>query len=63
VIKLTVFVTDTSQLETFRKVRDEFVDTANPPASSLVRVAGLVRPELLLEVEAIASLRAEASPR
>ncbi|WP_240738514.1 RidA family protein [Deinococcus fonticola] len=35
-------------------MRDEFVDTANPPASSLVQVAGLVRPEWLIEVEAIA---------
>ena len=63
VIKLTVFVTDTSELDTFRRVRDEFVDTESPPASSLVRVAGLIRPELLLEIEAIASLGGEASPR
>jgi enamine deaminase RidA (YjgF/YER057c/UK114 family) len=37
-------------------VRDELVDTERPPTSSLVRVAGLVRPELLLEVEAVAWL-------
>jgi enamine deaminase RidA (YjgF/YER057c/UK114 family) len=63
VIKLTIFVTDLAELDTFRRVRDEFVDTDRPPASSLVRVAGLVRPELLLEVEAIASLGGETSPR
>jgi len=63
VIKLTVFVTTLDDLEAFRRVRDEFVDTSYPPASSLVRVAGLVRPELLLEIEAVASLPGETSPR
>ena len=54
VVKLTVFMTDLSHLPQFRAVRDEFVNTVNPPVSSLVQVAGLVRPELLIEVEAIA---------
>jgi enamine deaminase RidA (YjgF/YER057c/UK114 family) len=35
-------------------VRDEFVDGQRPPTSSLVQVAGLILPELLLEVEAVA---------
>jgi enamine deaminase RidA (YjgF/YER057c/UK114 family) len=39
-----------------RAVRDEFVDTARPPTSSLVQVAALVRPELLIEIEAVAHL-------
>lgn len=54
VVKLTVFLTDMGYLPEFRMVRDEFVNTAQPPASSLVQVAALVRPELLIEVEAIA---------
>lgn len=54
VVKLTIFVVDMEGLDTVRRVRDEFVDTTRPPASSLVRVAGLVRPDLLLEVEAVA---------
>jgi enamine deaminase RidA (YjgF/YER057c/UK114 family) len=37
-----------------RAVRDEFVDAAHPPTSSLVQVAGLIRPDLLIEVEAVA---------
>ena len=41
---------------TIRRVRDEFIDVSAPPTSSLVRVAGLVRPELLLEVEAVAAV-------
>ena len=40
-------------LDQFRAVRDEFVITTNPPASSLVQVSGLVCPEWLIEVEAI----------
>ena len=54
VVKLTIFVASEPELETIRLVRDEFVDTSRPPTSSLVRVAGLVRPDLLLEVEAVA---------
>jgi enamine deaminase RidA (YjgF/YER057c/UK114 family) len=54
VVKLTIYVTDVSELTTIRRVRDEFVDTANPPTSSLVQVAGLFRPDLLIEVEAVA---------
>lgn len=54
VVKLTLFVVDMSALPTIRAVRDEFVDTARPPTSSLVQVAGLFHPDLLIEVEAVA---------
>ena len=54
VVKLTLFVVDVSALPTIRAVRDEFVDTARPPTSSLVQVAGLFHPDLLIEVEAVA---------
>ncbi|MFC3833971.1 MULTISPECIES: RidA family protein [Deinococcus] len=54
VVKLTIFLTDMQDIAAFRRVRDEFVNTAAPPASSAVQVAGLVRPELWVEVEAIA---------
>jgi enamine deaminase RidA (YjgF/YER057c/UK114 family) len=37
-------------------VRDEFVDTAAPPTSSLAQVAALFDPDVLLEVEAVAFL-------
>jgi enamine deaminase RidA (YjgF/YER057c/UK114 family) len=56
VVKLTQFVVDVSALETIRAVRDEFVDTANPPTSSLVQVAGLFHPDVLIEIEAVAWL-------
>jgi enamine deaminase RidA (YjgF/YER057c/UK114 family) len=58
VFKLTVFVVDTSALPTVRAVRDEFVNTERPPTSSLVQVAGLVRPGLLIEIEAVAAVPA-----
>ncbi len=54
VIKLTTFVTDMSQLATFRAVRDQFLDPARLPASTLVQVSRLFREEFLIEVEAIA---------
>jgi reactive intermediate/imine deaminase len=53
-IKLTTFVTDTSQLATFRTVRDQFLDPTHLPASTLVQVSRLARPEYLIEIEAIA---------
>lgn len=56
VVKLTFFVAATDELETVRQIRDEFIDQATPPTSSLVQVASLVRPELLIEVEAVAAL-------
>jgi enamine deaminase RidA (YjgF/YER057c/UK114 family) len=61
VVKLTIFVVDVSQLETIRAVRDEFVASDAPPTSSLVQVAGLFRPEVLIEVEAVAYLPPEES--
>jgi len=54
VIKLSLFVTAVDELAIVRAVRDEFVDTVKPPTSSLVQVAGLLRPDLLVEVEAVA---------
>jgi enamine deaminase RidA (YjgF/YER057c/UK114 family) len=59
VFKLTIFVVDTSELPTIRAVRDEFVNTERPPASTLVQVAGLFRPDVLIEIEAVAAVAAE----
>jgi enamine deaminase RidA (YjgF/YER057c/UK114 family) len=56
VVKLTIFVVDVSELATIRSVRDEFVNTESPPTSSLVQVAGLFRPDVLIEIEAVAYL-------
>ncbi len=53
VVKITMFVTDMSRLQTLRAVRDTYF-TGAPPASSLVEVSRLVLPELMVEIEAIA---------
>ncbi|MFF3018047.1 RidA family protein [Streptomyces sp. NPDC057939] len=58
VVKLTYFVTDVAHLPAVRAVRDEVIAPDLLPASSAVQVAALVRPELLLEVEAFAVLPA-----
>ena len=54
VIKLTYYLTDMAHLPAVRTVRDEFIDTARPPASTAVQVVALARPEFLLEIEAFA---------
>ncbi|WP_398857488.1 MULTISPECIES: RidA family protein [Streptomyces] len=54
VVKLTYFLTDVAHLPVIREVRDEFVDAGRLPASSAVQVVALFRPELLIEVEALA---------
>ena len=56
VVKLTFYVVNTDALATVRAIRDEFVNTDAPPTSSLVQVAGLFRSDLLIEVEAVASI-------
>lgn len=54
VVKLTLFLTDASQIPALRRVRDEFVNTAAPPTSTALQVAALARPEWLFEVDAVA---------
>jgi enamine deaminase RidA (YjgF/YER057c/UK114 family) len=56
VVKLTFYVLDTSQLPALRRVRDRFISTSKPPASTLVQVRGLFRDDVLLEVEAVAAV-------
>jgi enamine deaminase RidA (YjgF/YER057c/UK114 family) len=54
VVKLTYYVLDVAQLAAIRAVRDQFIDRSRPPASTLVQVSALFRPEFLIEVEALA---------
>jgi reactive intermediate/imine deaminase len=55
VVKLTVFLTDLSDIAEFRRIRDQYVSTERPPASSLVQVSALVNPAFRVEVEALAA--------
>jgi 2-iminobutanoate/2-iminopropanoate deaminase len=50
-VKTTTFVTDRTVVAKFRAHRDRLF-AEHPPASTLVIVAGLVDPRLLVEVEA-----------
>ena len=54
VVKLNNSLIDISHLPIFREVRDRFIDTAAPPASTTVAIAALARPGALIEVEAVA---------
>ncbi len=55
VVKMTVFMTDVSEIQTFREVRGRYF-TKELPASSLVQVVRLARPDLMIEIEAVAVL-------
>jgi len=52
VVKLGFFVLDVAYLPALRAARDAVIDTAEPPASTALQVAGLIAPGYLLEVEA-----------
>jgi enamine deaminase RidA (YjgF/YER057c/UK114 family) len=54
VVKLTYYLVDAAQLPVVREVRDRYVNTRQPPASTAVEVRRLARDELLIEVEAVA---------
>ncbi|EJQ51264.1 Uncharacterized protein BWINRASL_02487 [Bacillus mycoides] len=53
VVKLPFFLTDISQMAIVRGIRDQYIDTKNPPASSAVEVRKLINDNLLIEIEAI----------
>jgi enamine deaminase RidA (YjgF/YER057c/UK114 family) len=55
VAKITVFMLDATQIQVYRDVRDRHF-TRSLPASTLVQVVRLARPEWLIEIEAIALL-------
>jgi 2-iminobutanoate/2-iminopropanoate deaminase len=54
VAKLTVLLTDSRFIPVYRAVRDRFVSEPYP-ASTLLIVAGLADPAMLVEVEAVAA--------
>ena len=54
VVKLDYFLRDVGQIGVVRAIRDEYVDTANPPASTLVEVSSLFSPDVLVEIQAVA---------
>ena len=53
VVKMNTFITDMSKASAVREVRARYFGETTP-ASTLVQVSSLVRPELMLEIEVIA---------
>ena len=53
VVKMNSYITDMSKIQAVRDVRARYFKDATP-ASTFVEVKGLVRPELLLEIEVVA---------
>ena len=53
-VQVGVYMTDISELRTYARIRDEFVNTAEPPASTAVGVVGFALPGMLVEINAIA---------
>ena len=54
VVKLNYFVRDVGEVASLRAIRDEYVNTERPPASTLVEVSRLFRDDVLVEIEAVA---------
>jgi reactive intermediate/imine deaminase len=54
VVKLDYFVRDIGQVGALRAIRDEYVNTEQPPASTLVEVSRLFRDDVLVEIQAVA---------
>ena len=60
VIKLNYYCADAvdpSAIARVREIRDKYVNTESPPTSTFVVVRRLVRPEWLIEVEAVAIVK------
>lgn len=60
VVKINNYLTDISHIGLFREVRDTFLNTKAPPASTTVAIPALARPGALFEIEAVAVLPAAA---
>lgn len=54
IVKTTIYLVDRANYATFAEVRKQVLD-GHKPASTLVYVSGLVKPEWKVEIEAIAA--------
>jgi enamine deaminase RidA (YjgF/YER057c/UK114 family) len=61
IVKLNYYIVpelDSASVPKLRPIRDRYINTENPPASTFVVVNRLMRPGWLIEIEAIAALDA-----
>jgi 2-iminobutanoate/2-iminopropanoate deaminase len=56
VVKTTTYITDVNDIPQLREIRSKYLNPTHPPANTLLVVAGLARPELLLEIDGVAVL-------
>jgi 2-iminobutanoate/2-iminopropanoate deaminase len=57
IVKSTTFITDLKNVPPLRAVREKHLSSSHPPANTLLVVSSLARPDLLIEIEAVAVLR------
>ena len=58
-VKMTVYLRDMDNLQSYREARNRFFATVTPPASpavTLVEVSKLYGPDFLIEIEAVAAV-------
>ena len=63
VVKVTNFFIDMTSLPVFFEVRDTYVNTKAPPASTAIQVGRLARDGALFEIEAVAVIPDRAAKR
>ncbi len=63
VVKLNNYLVDMGHLDIFRDVRDRYIDTAAPPASTTLAISNLARPGALLEIELVAVIPDKAAAK
>jgi enamine deaminase RidA (YjgF/YER057c/UK114 family) len=56
VVKVTNYLVDGAHVEDYREIRDRYVNTAAPPASTLLVISRLAREGWLFEIDAVAVL-------
>ena len=57
VVKVVVYVKDMEGFDVIHRVRAEYFP-GDPPASTMISVAGFVKPEMLIEIDAVAAIPA-----
>jgi enamine deaminase RidA (YjgF/YER057c/UK114 family) len=60
IVRLSVYVTGREHMDGYRRSRDRHFP-GTPPTTTLIVVAGLVRPEFVIEIEAIAAAPGETA--
>jgi enamine deaminase RidA (YjgF/YER057c/UK114 family) len=56
IVKINNYLTDIGHLPIFREVRDKYLNTAAPPASTTVQISKLARDGALFEIEAVVAM-------